>query len=562
MTLDGPEFVVGRCSSKRVPRVGPRVGLFKSRAVSGLSAVLLLALTVGGCTKLGPDFGTPPAPPAEDWLESGDPKIKAETRDYSTWWTVLDDPVLDELIGLAYKQNLPLQIAGIRILEARARLGIAVGSQYPQVQDATASYTHTGQSENAANSASLNRVYQDAQVGFDASWELDFWGRFQRGIESADASLGATIADYDDILVSLTAEVATSYVRIRELEERLVLTRENANLQQRTLEITEVRFRGGLVSELDVQQAKGLLRDTQSSIPDIERLIRQARNALAVLLGMPPQKLQAVLGGPGTIPDPPAELAVGIPAELLRRRPDIRGAELAAAAQSARIGIAESDLYPRFTLAGFIGLQTSNNGGIQSNNADLGDLFDSDSFTAFLGPSLRLPLFNYGRLTNNVRVEDARFQQLAVNYENTVLRAYQEVEDGLIGFLRGQDQAALLAESVTAAERSVELALLQYREGLVDFIRVVDAQRFQTLQEDRHAASRGSIVRSLIATYRALGGGWTVRGANEFVPEDIQEEMRARTNWGDVIPPSDLQEAPMTAADIYVKDAVFRRPDW
>ena len=517
---------------------------------------------VAGCTKLGPDFTTPPAPVSEGWIETGDPKVKSETQDYSTWWTAFDDPVLDKLIGLAYKQNLPLQIAGIRILEARARLGIAVGTQYPQVQDATASYSHNEVSENAANSAASNQAFQAATFGFDTSWEIDFWGRFQRGIESADASLGATIADYDNLLVSLTAEVAVTYVGIRELEERLVLTQKNAKLQARTLQITEARFSGGIVSELDVQQAKALLRDTQASIPDIERQIRQAKNALSVLLGMPPQKVQAVLGDAGTIPKAPADVAVGIPAELLRRRPDIRGAEMAAAAQSARIGIAESDLYPRFTLAGFIGFETSDNGGIQSNNADLGDLFSSDSFTAFLGPSLRLPLFNYGRLTNNVRVEDARFQQLLVNYENTVLRAYQEVEDGLVGFLREQDRAVLLGESVAATKRSVELSLLQYKQGIVDFIRVVDAQRSQTVQEDRLAASKGSIARNLIATYRALGGGWTIRGPNEFVPEAIQEEMRARTNWGDLIPPNDLQEAPGTAAEVSQEDSLFREPDW
>jgi outer membrane protein TolC len=268
------------------------------------------------------------------------------------------------------------------------------------------------------------------------------------------------------------------------------------------------------------------------------------------------------LGEPGSIPSAPAEVAVGIPAELLRRRPDIRRTELAAAAQSARIGIAEADLYPRFTLGGFIGLATSDNGGSASNNADFGDLFSSDSFTTFIGPSVSLPIFNYGRLTNNVRVEDAQFQELLVSYQDTVLRAYQEVEDGLVGFLREQERARFLGTSVTAAERAAELSLLQYRQGLVDFIRVVDSQSNLVDRQDEHSASRGQITRNLIFTYRALGGGWTVRGPNDYVPEAVQVEMRTRTDWGDIIPPSDLEKAPRSGDEVNLQEIQFRRPDW
>jgi len=205
-----------------------------------------------------------------------------------------------------------------------------------------------------------------------------------------------------------------------------------------------------------------------------------------------------------------------------------------------------ADLFPRFTLAGFVGFETSDRGGVGSNNADLGDIFGTDSFTGFIGPSVRWPILNYGRLTNNVRVEDARFQQLIVNYQNTVLRAQQEVEDGLVGFLRAQEQEEFLADSVAASQRSVDLSLLQYRSGIVDFIRVLDTERSLVTQQDRRAASRGAIARNLIATYKALGGGWQIRGTDAFVPEDTQEQMRTRTNWGDLLPPKDLQEAPMS----------------
>ncbi len=532
--------------------------------ISARAAIVsvLLAVIVSGCTKLGPDFETLPAPPAETWLETEEPRIKEEETDISAWWQVFDDPVLNDLVERASRQNLTLQVAGVRILEARARLGIAIGDQYPQVQEANGSYSYGRASENAANSAGGNRSFGSASVGLDASWEIDIWGRFQRGIESADAALGAQVADYDDLLVSLTGEVARTYVLIREFEERIKLVRGNIQIQERTLQITDAQFRGGQVTELDVQQARAQLRSTEALLPTFEVGRRQATNALSVLLGLPPQDLRGILGTSGLIPSAPAEVAVGIPAELLRRRPDIRRAELEAAAQSARIGVAEADLYPRFTLAGFIGFETSHDGGRQSNNAALSDLFDGDSFTGFIGPAVSLPIFNYGRLTNNVRVEDARFQQLAITYQDTVLRAYQEVEDAIAGFLNTQEQAAFLADGVDASRRSVDLSLLQYREGLVDFTRVLDAQEFLVSQEDDLASSRSAIAQNLIGIYRGLGGGWQLRGENEFVPEEIETEMRARTDWDGILPASDLGDAPETGEDAQARDNLFRRPDW
>jgi NodT family efflux transporter outer membrane factor (OMF) lipoprotein len=532
-----------------------------SRGTGVLSLALAVAST--GCTKVGPDFEPLPAPAAETWIEAEEePKINEQAADVSAWWTVFDDPVLNELVERASKQNLTLQIAGVRILEARARLGIAIGDQYPQVQDAVGGYDYNRASKNAPNSAGGNRSFGAAGIGLDASWEIDFWGRFQRGIESADAALGAQIADYDDLLVSLTAEVARTYVLVREFEERIVLVKGNIEIQKRTLEITDAQFRGGQVTELDVQQSKALLHSTEALLPTFEASRRQATNALSVLLGLPPQDLKGILGAQGVIPTAPPEVAIGIPAELLRRRPDIRRAELDAASQSARIGVAEADLYPRFTLAGFIGFETSHNGGRQSNNASLTDLFDGDSFTGFIGPSVSLPLFNYGRLTNNVRVEDARFQQLVINYQDAVLRAYQEVEDAIAGFLNSQQQSVFLASGVTASQRSVDLALLQYREGLVDYTRVLNAQEFLVAQQDDLANSRSLIAQGLIGIYRGLGGGWQLRGENEFVPEAIEEQMRARTDWGDILPASDLDTAPRSGEDADTRDNLFRRPDW
>jgi len=397
-------------------------------------------------------------------------------------------------------------------------------------------------SENAPNGRGADKFFYDYQMGFDAAWELDFWGRFRRGVESADASLYASIANYDDILVALTAEVARTYVLIRTFEKRLAVARENVKNQTESLRIAEARFEAGAASRLDVAQATALLKETQASISGLEVSLRQAKNGLATLLGILPTDVRDVLGGPKPVPTAPAEVAVGIPAELLRRRPDIRMAELQAAAQSARIGIGKSELYPRFSLKGSIGLQSSEKGGVLSNNAHFSDLFNSSSLTYFVGPTLQWPILNYGRLKNNVRVQDARFQQLVVNYQNTVLQAAQEVEDAMVGFLQTQEQTRLLSESVAQYQLSVDLSLIQYREGLTSYQRVVDAQRYLTQQQDNLASTTGSVAINLVAMYKALGGGWELRQGKDFVSEKTREEMRKRTDWGNLLPPEDLPE--------------------
>ncbi len=507
-----------------------------------LLTVAGLLLLVSGCMTVGPDFVRPDAPVAQTWIDSDDEKVVAEPEDYSQWWTVFNDPVLNNLIDRAYEQNLSLQIVGLRVLEARAELGFVTGQLYPQVQQARAAMTNVNIGDNTANTLALDPSYNDYEIGFDAAWELDFWGRFRRGIESADANLVASIADYDDVLVTLTAEVARTYVLIRTLEERIRLAQENVKIQQRSLEIAEVRFEAGLVTELDFQQARSLLRDTQALIPLLETDLRQAKHALSVLLGLPPSELTEILGDPAPIPTAPAEVAVGIPAELLRRRPDIRSAELQAASQSALIGLAKADLYPHFSLIGSIGLRSSDNsvtraGGLDGSDFD--DLFDSDSFELFAGPSLSWDILNYGRLRNRVRVQDARFQQLVVNYQNSVLEAAREVEDAIVGFLRSQERVGFLADSVTASKRSVDLSLIQYREGVVDYQRVLDTERFLTAQQDSMTETMGSVALSLISMYKALGGGWEIRAEKDFVSQGIKEEMKDRTNWGDLLKPEE-----------------------
>ncbi len=521
------------------------------------SALLGTLLALSGCTTLGPDFEQPDAEVEQQWLETDESGLRDKEADEGAWWKALNDPVLDSLIDKAYRQNLPLQITGLRILEARAQLGIAIGNQYPQLQEAAGALTRVGVSENEPN---FNPVVDDnfwqANVGFDAAWELDFWGRFRRGVESAAADLASEVASYDDALVTLTAEVARVYVTIRTLQEQLAVARANVETQQRGYEIADVRFRAGAVSELDPSQALTLLRDTQATIPTLEGSIRQSKNALSILLGMPPQDLSAVLGD-GRIPTPPAEVALGMPADLLRRRPDIRQAELQAAAQSALIGVAESELYPRLSLVGSVGFVTSD-----TNQSDLSDLFDGDSLAYGVGPSFAWPLFNYGRLKNNVRVQDARLEQLLVNYQNSVLDAAREVEDGLAGFLAARAASEYLRDSVNAAQRAVDLSLIQYREGAVDYQRVLDSQQRLLGAQEAETRSRGDIVVSLVATYKALGGGWKIRAGQDFVPEARQDRMRERTDWGDLIPgdavPAALPEAPPSGSD----QPLFNKPAW
>ena len=524
---------------------------------SAVLGLIMMTLLISGCTMVGPDYVKPEPPEPEQWLESNDPKIKSKEADFSDWWTVFKDPVLNDLVQAAYQQNLPLQVAGLRIFEARAQLGIAFGFQYPQTQQGFGSTDINQISKNAPNAAQGDRYYSTYDIGLDAAWELDVWGKFRRAVQTGVASLEASIADYDDILVSLTSEVASTFIRLRTSEERLEVARQNVVIQKRSLKIADIRFKAGAVTELDVTQAKALLRSTESTIPGFETDIRQAKNALAILLGKLPGQIDAMLGGLGLIPEVPAEVAVGIPTELLRRRPDIRFAERALAAQSAQIGFAKADLFPHFSLFGTLGFQASDHTGLQSNNSEFSDLFKKNSITYTTGAGFNWDIFNYGRITNQVRVEDARFQELAVNYEDTVLRAAQEVEDAMVGFLQSQNAVFFLADAVKASKRSVDLSLIQYREGLVDYQRVLDTQRDLTTQQDNLVFTAGSVGLNLVSMYRALGGGWELRGENDFIPASIKEEMETRTNWGDMLSPKETEYPP--SQDV---KKIFHRPDW
>jgi NodT family efflux transporter outer membrane factor (OMF) lipoprotein len=495
---------------------------------------LAVLLSVTGC-KVGPDFKQPAAPVAAAWLEAGNPSVRTDHQEYTQWWSVFHDPTLDRLIDIAYHQNLTLMAAGTRVLEARAQLGFAIGEFYPQSQQIGANLTYNQASKVDPTSNPLNTLgnYWRAALSTQVVWELDFWGKFRRGVESADAAYLASIATYDDVLVTLLSDVATTYIGIRTLEQQLKIAQENVVKQRTALRIARDRNQGGTSTGLDVYQAQNVLAQTESVIPQLTAQLQQGQSALLVLLGLQPESLDALLAGPQTIPVPPRQVAVGIPADLLRRRPDIRAAELSAAAQSAQIGITKADLFPAFSLFGSFGTVAGT-----SFNHRLNEVFSALGIQFAFGPTFSWPILNYGQITNNVRVQDARLQTLLIMYKNTVLQAQQEVESSLAGFLQGRKQVDFLRRSVAAASKALSIAVDQYTLGTRDFTTVLTAEQNLYSAQNSLAAASGSVSTSLTSLYRSLGGGWQIRGGDDFVDAATRQEMRDRTNWGSLLPPA------------------------
>ncbi len=504
-------------------RLGSIVPPVLVRIASRWPVLPLVVALCGGCM-VGPDYRPPVAPTQTAWIAGGNPAVHTDTSPAVHWWDAFDDPVVGYLVERAYAQNLTLEATGLRVLQAQAQRGIAVGGLYPQSQALRGSYAHNVTSQNIRFPIEP-RSFETFQSGFDVAWEVDLWGRFRRGIEAADADLLASLADYDDVLTSLVAQVVATYVRIRVSESRLELAESNVRVQRDSLRIAQVRYEAGGTTQLDVQQALSQLTDTEALIPERQIEIAQGRNALAVLLGVPPAELGDALGPTRGIPQAPPTVAVGIPADLIRRRPDVRAAERRLAAQSARIGIAKADLFPRVQLVGSVGLSAT----------DAAKFFQGRAFEAVAGPQFDWPILNYGRLINQVRVQDAAFQAQAADFTNTVLVAQQEVENALVGYTRGAEQVGHLARSVEAANSAVDLATIQYREGATDFTTVLTAQQAKLEEDDSLAVARGSVTQSVIDLYRALGGGWELRAGQDVVREGVKPAMAERVWWGDML---------------------------
>jgi NodT family efflux transporter outer membrane factor (OMF) lipoprotein len=476
-----------------------------------LALATTLALLITGCTpcreyfrngfKVGPNYGRPPAPVAEHWIDASDQRVHSVGDDDCHWWTVFNDPVLSELVQTAYRQNLTLREAGFRILEARAERGIAVGEMFPQLQEANGGYNRTGVSENVANRvATPQRFFSTWTFGFAMDWELDFWGRFRRAVESADAQLDASVENYDDVLVTLIADVATNYVEIRTSARQLAFANQSLTLFRQILSIPEAYYKQDTKTRIPYDLARANVAQAEALVAQLEIVNRQAENRLCILLGMPVQDLRQALGE-APIPTTPTDVVVGIPADLLRRRPDVRKAERLAAAQSAQIGIAESEFYPHITLLGTLGWSSQ----------DLTTLFEEPSFRGTVGPQFRWNILNYGRIVNGVRVEDAKFQESIANYQQTVLKADGEVENALIWFLKSQTRAQALGVSADAWRDGVDLTFAQYKGGLIEFLPVGYFSQNLLLQQNDAIMAQGDVAKALIDVYRALGGGWQIR---------------------------------------------------
>lgn len=543
--------------------VSPRLPLGKQAAWRHLwitAAVILPACTVG------PDYRPPETQMPSSWAEmppamtttaptTAPSRATSQPAAIADWWRSLRDPRLDALVAQAMKSNLDLRVAEARVREARALRGIIAADYWPQVNVA-GSYAYKGNSENAmkysgssgpglgkqaggaavssavramltpgqtpagvagaAISGAASTVVTNAVTGsggggsffahsqnlyvagFDASWELDVFGRIRRDVEAADADVAATEDSRCNTIVTLLAEVALNYVQAREFQQRLAIARASITSQKDSLQLAQTRFKAGLTSELDVTQAKAQLATTQSQIPRLEASLRQTIHRIGVLIGREPSALLPEFQEHAPIPTVPPEVPIGLPSELLRRRPDIRRAERELAAATARIGAATADLFPRFSLTGSFGPQA----------AEIGHMLDWKSFAWSVGPSVRWPVFDGWRIRSNIKAQDARQEQALALYEKTVLIALMEVEDALVGYANEQVRHQSLAEAVESNRRSLDLSQELYGGGLIAFLNVLEAQRALYATEDQLAQSESSVVGSLIALYKALGGGW------------------------------------------------------
>ncbi|WP_200821168.1 TolC family protein [Oceanicoccus sp. KOV_DT_Chl] len=366
---------------------------------------------------------------------------------------------------------------------------------------------------------SFTRYSADLTIG----WELDFWGRFRRGIESADAAFFASLANQQDVQVLLSAQMADLYFNYCTTLQRIAIANRNAEIQRRSLEITQKIFRAGQGSELDLQQAKTQYLATLSTIPGLEANLIALRNGIAVLLGRMPGDIMELQGISGNLPMTENIAVSEVPAKLLLRRPDVRVAAWQVAAQSAQIGVAEADFYPAISLFGSLGWTQSS----------LGD--EGDTVSLIAGPSLTWNIFDYGRIRNNVRLQDARLQQAIEAFQIKVSQAAGEIDTAAVVVVKTTEQNRFLHDSVVSAERSLVLATTRYQEGYSDFQRVLDAQRVLFSQQERELLNRGAHLSAVVDLYRALGGGWQAATAvPELVPQSTRDTMQERTNWGGI----------------------------
>jgi len=462
---------------------------FSIKTLTVLSAVFAIA----GCAAVGPDYTSPQSDVPAQWsnlLQKGDASETADPQSLAQWWKTLNDPILSDLISQSIAGNKDLKLAMSRIRETRAQWGIAETGRFPSA-DASGSLT-------SAKSTGKEERSEHYSLSIDAGWEADLFGRVQRSVEAARADYESVTENYRDVLVTLIAETALNYIDVRTYQKQLAVAEENLKIRKQTYELANYRYKAGLASALDMSSARYNVEETRATIPVIERNLETAKNRVAVLTGKTPGSVHAQLAQSKSLPVPALKIAAGIPADILRRRPDIRKAERDLAAQTARIGVATADLYPRLTLSGSIGLEA----------LSLSDLFTSDAISNSIGPRLSWNIFDAGAIRKKIEVQNAKQEQALIQYESGILSALEEVENALYAYAREQSRRNSLLSAFRAAKQASGLSLNQYNSGLTDFQTVLDAQRSLLSFQDQLAKSEANILMYLIRLYKALGGGW------------------------------------------------------
>lgn len=541
-------------------------------------AAVFVAVFLSACM-VGPNYTVPKAQVEAQWVErraiSGKPYGAPEIF----WWKNFKDPILVRLINLAYENNPSVQSAGVKILQTRAALNRGIGNLFPQQQGISGGLNYAyvppstsgGSSSSGSTNPLVNALAQELgsqkpdisfgpniftnQYLFSSSWEIDFWGKYRRQIESDKASYLATVAAYDDALVTLIGDVASTYINMRTLQAQLSITNQNITLQTETLRIATAQFEAGQTSQLDPSQAQTQLLQTQSEVPTLQASIRQQKNALAVLIGTTPDKIDALVKT-GPIPTAPARVATGIPKDLLRRRPDVREAGLTAASNSALIGVQIANMLPAFSLTGTFGSSSSN-----LNGQKLVDIFNWQNAIINAAGGVSMPILNYGRLVNQVREQDAIFQQSILSYQNTVLEAQADVENGISQYYNGKQSQEILAKAVKSAQLSTDLSIVRYKAGQTDYTTVLTSEQSLLSVQLSYAEAQGNTALGLVNTYRSLGGGWQIRNGGDVISEATKKQMADRTNWGRML--NVKNHLPTISPEDQPADAVPKdRPLW
>lgn len=480
----------------------------------GRPLALLVTLLLSGCFAVGPDYEPPKIPVPKQWSETAAATGYHEDK----WWKTFNDPVLDKLISDAIASNLDLKLALERVKDARALRSATIAAGLPSLDakstvsrrfnNSSSSASQTGGTSSVGGGFGIgNQVINIFQMGFDAQWELDFFGGVRRAVEAADATIDVEVENSRDVLVTLLGDVARNYIELRANQRLIAITRENLHAQQETQELTQIRQQTGLASMLEVAQAQAQAATTEAQLPNYETVVKQSVHALSVLLGKDPGALAVRLDQPGDMPAIAANVITNLPSELLQRRPDIRRAERQLAVANASVGVATAELYPKINLAAFIGLQNTT----ITDFTPLGKSWSAAS-------SLTMPIFNWGKLNANIESKKAQFEQVFLTYQSTVLSAFKEVEDALIAYSKEQERHKALAQAVAANQLAVQLANERYQKGLTGFLDVLISQTALYQAQSLLIVSESQLSSNLVALYKALGGGWQ----NEAVIGDVK----------------------------------------